>query len=96
MLMEIGRLNARIPSEELKAFRVWCVAHEMTMSRVLTGLIHQFNARQRKLDEQATEKLRRGIEANAHAAVQQWHATANALKKQAAAELPLPIPELGE
>lgn len=63
---QIGRLNARIPLEELTAFRTWCAAHDMTMSRVLTGLIHTFNVRQRKMDEAETEKLRQNIEKAAH------------------------------
>lgn len=63
---QIGRLNARIPLEELTAFRTWCAAHDMTVSRVLTGLIHTFNARQRKLAEAETEKLRQNIEQAAH------------------------------
>lgn len=63
---QIGRLNARIPLEELTAFRTWCAAHDMTVSRVLTGLIHTFNVRQRKLDEAETEKLRQNIEKAAH------------------------------
>lgn len=95
MKMEVGRLNARIPSEELRAFRLWCVAHDRSMSRVLTGLIHAFLVRQ-KMDDADTEQLVRGIEVSAHEAVQQWHATANALKKRAATELPLPDPEMGE
>lgn len=63
---KIGRLNARIPQDELTALRAWCAAHDKTISRVLTGLIHTFNVRQRKLDEQETEKLCRSIEAAAH------------------------------
>lgn len=96
MKMEVGRLNARIPSEELRAFRLWCVAHDKSMSRVLTGLIHAFLVRHQKMDDADTEKLVSRIEVNAHEAVQQWHATANALKKRAATELPLPDPEMGE
>lgn len=94
--MEIGRLSARIPNEELRAFRLWCVAHDRSMSRVITGLIHAFLVSHQKMDSADTETLMRAIEANAHEAVQQWHAEANALKKRAATELPLPSPELGE
>ena len=64
--MESGRLNARIPREELTALRTWCAAHDKTMSRVLTGLIHTFNARHQKMDEAETEKLCRSIEQAVH------------------------------
>lgn len=65
-MQEIGRLNARIPQEELTAFRMWCAAHNMTVSRALTGLIHTFNARQQKASEAETEQLRQNIEKAAH------------------------------
>lgn len=68
----IGRLNARIPQDELTAFRAWCAAHDKTISRVLTGLIHAFNARQAKMDEAETEKLCRSIEAAAHLKAQSF------------------------
>ncbi|GDY88907.1 hypothetical protein MCC01971_05250 [Bifidobacteriaceae bacterium MCC01971] len=68
-------MNARIPQEELTAFRTWCAAHDMTLSQVLTGLIHTFNARQQKMDEAETEKLCRSLE-------QAAHVKAQALKEQ--------------
>lgn len=91
-MMEVGRLNARIPSEELNAFRVWCASHEMTMSRVLTGLIHTFNVRQQKMDEKETERLRQRVEAQAHEAVQAYKKQAEQMVAEAAHELPLPSP----
>ena len=92
MQKKISRLNARIPSEELNAFRVWCASHEMTMSRVLTGLIHTFNARQQKMDEAETERLRQRVEAQAHEAVQAYKKQAEQMVAEAARELPLPSP----
>lgn len=82
-MQEIGRLNARIPQEELTAFRTWCVAHDMTISRTLTGLIHTFNARQQKASEAETEQLRRGIEQAAHLKVQAFKEQGQRLVQEA-------------
>ena len=92
MQKKISRLNARIPSEELNAFRVWCASHEMTMSRVLTGLIHTFNVRSGRASEQETERLRQRVEAQAHEAVQAYKKQAEQMVAEAAHELPLPSP----
>lgn len=72
MERRIGRLNCRIPQEELTAFRTWCASHDMTLSRALTGLLHTFNVEQRKASEAETEKLRRGIEKAAHLKAQEF------------------------
>lgn len=95
MQKKISRLNARIPSEELTAFRTWCASHEMTMSRVLTGLIHTFNVRQQKMDEAETEKLRAKIEANAHEAAQAFKQQGQQLLREAAGQSEaLPMPDM--
>ena len=83
MEKQIGRLNARIPQEELTALRTWCAAHNITISRVLTGLIHTFNSRQRKLDEAETEQLRRGIEQAAHLKAQAFKEQGQRLVQEA-------------
>lgn len=69
MRKELARLNARIPQEEYDAFKSWCADHDMTMARALTGLIHNFNVRQSKADEQSVERLRNRLEQQAHSAV---------------------------
>lgn len=96
MEQRIGRLNARIPSEELTAFRTWCAAHDMTMSRVLTGLIHAFNARQQKMGEAETEQLRQSIEASAHLKAQAFKEQGRQLVREASepsssGALPMPV-----
>ena len=63
-------VRSPIPQEELTAFRTWCAAHDMTLSQVLTWLIHTFNARQQKMDEAETEKLCRSLEQAAHVKAQ--------------------------
>lgn len=90
--MTYGRLHASIPAPELDAFRNYCNEHELTMSRCLTGLLHIFNARQAKLSEQETERLRQRVEAQAHEAVQTYKRQAEQMVAEAAHELPLPSP----
>lgn len=90
--MEVSRLHCRIPKPELEAFRSYCVAHELTMSRCLTGLLHTFNARQAKMSEQETEQLRQQLEKQAHEAVQAYKKQAEQMVAEAAHELPLPSP----
>lgn len=80
----IARLNARIPETELNAFRSWCVEHDLTMSRALTGLLHTFNVRQAKATDFEVEATRQRIETAAHAKAQQFKEQGNALRKQAA------------
>ena len=90
--MVYGRLHASIPKPELDAFRAYCVEHELTMSRCLTGLIHTFNVRARRASEQETERLRQRVEAQAHEAVQAYKRQAEQMVAEAAHELPLPSP----
>lgn len=90
--MVYGRLHASIPKPELDAFRAFCVEHELTMSRALTGLIHTFNVRARRASEQETERLRQRVEARAHEAVQTYKRQAEQMVAEAANELPLPSP----
>lgn len=95
----IGRLNARVPQEELTAFRTWCAAHDMTMSRVLTGLIHTFNARQQKMGEAETEQLRQSIETAAHLKAQEFKEQGQRLVQEASGPSlsdVLPMPVLGD
>jgi len=95
---QIGRLNARIPLEELTAFRTWCAAHDMTVSRVLTGLIHTFNVRQRKMDEAETEKLRQNIEKAAHLKAEAFKEQGCQMVRDSASSLSggLPMPVLDD
>ena len=72
MEKKIGRLNARIPREELTALRTWCAAHDKTISRVLTGLIHTFNVTQRKADAAETARICKNLEKAAHLKVQAY------------------------
>ena len=97
-MQEIGRLNARIPLEELTALRTWCAAHDMTLSRTLTGLIHTFNARQRKLDEVQTEKLRQNIEKAAHLKAEAFKEQGRQMVRDSASSLSggLPMPVLDD
>lgn len=96
MEKKIGRLNARIPQEELTAFRAWCAAHDKTISRVLTGLIHTFNVAQKKADAAETEKLCRGIEKAAHLKAQAFKEQGREMVRAASEpslseELPRPV-----
>lgn len=90
--MVYGRLHASIPKPELDAFRAFCVEHEITMSRCLTGLIHTFNVRARRASERETELLRQRVEARAHEAVQTYKRQAEQMVAEAGRELPLPSP----
>lgn len=90
--MPYSRLHASIPKPELDAFRSYCTAHELTMSRCLTGLIHTFNVRSGRASEQETERLRQRVEAQAHEAVQAYKKQAEQMVAEAAHELPLPSP----
>lgn len=93
-MMEVSRLHCRIPKPELDAFRSYCMAHELTMSRCLTGLLHTFNARQAKMNEQETEQLRQKIEQQAHLSAQAFKAQGEKMVAEAAHDLPLPMPEV--
>lgn len=90
--METARLHCRIPKPELDAFRSYCMAHELTMSRCLTGLLHTFNARQAKMSEDETEVLRQNIEKQAHLSAQAYKAQGERMVARAGRELPLPSP----
>lgn len=90
--MEVSRLHCRIPKPELDAFRSYCVAHELTMSRCLTGMLHTFNARQARMSEGETEVLRQNIEKQAHLSAQAFKAQGEQMVAEAAHELPLPSP----
>lgn len=92
--METARLHCRIPKPELDAFRSYCMAHELTMSRCLTGLLHTFNARQAKMSEDETEVLRQNIEKQAHLSAQAYKAQGERMVARAGRELPLPMPEV--
>lgn len=98
MEKQIGRLNARIPLEELTALRTWCAAHDKTVSRVLTGMIHTFNVRQRKLDEQETEKLCRSIEKASHLKAQSFKEQGRQMVEASGPNLSdgLPLPDLDD
>ena len=92
----IGRLNARIPQEELTAFRTYCAAHDMTMSRVLTGLLHTFNVRQAKAGAKETEQLRQNIERAAHLKAQAFKEQGQQMVREASEPssidvLPMPV-----
>ena len=98
-MQQIGRLNARIPLEELNALRTWCAAHNMTVSRVLTGLIHTFNVQQQKASEAESEQLRRGIEKAAHLKAQAFKEQGQRLVQEASEPSlsgGLPRPVLGD
>lgn len=92
--METSRLHCRVPKPELDAFRSYCMAHELTMSRCLTGLLHTFNTRQAKMSEQETEQLRQKIEQQAHLSAQAFKAQGKKMVAEAGRELPLPMPEV--
>lgn len=92
--MEVSRLHCRIPKPELEAFRSYCTAHELTMSRCLTGLLHTFNTRQAKMNEDETERLRQKIEQQAHLSAQAYKAQGEKMVARAGHELPLPMPEV--
>lgn len=98
MEKQIGRLNARIPLEELTALRTWCAAHDKTVSRVLTGMIHTFNVRQRKLDEQETEKLCRSIEKASHLKARAFKEQGRQMLRDSGPSLSdgLPLPDLDD
>lgn len=97
MEKQIGRLNARIPLEELTALRTWCAAHDKTVSRVLTGMIHTFNVRQRKLDEQETEKLCRSIEKASHLKAQAFKEQGRRIRDSGPSlSNGLPLPDLDD
>ena len=98
MEKQIGRLNARIPLEELTALRTWCAAHDKTVSRVLTGMIHTFNVRQRKLDEQETEKLCRSIEKASHLKARAFKEQGRQMLRDSEPSLSdgLPLPDLDD
>lgn len=93
-MMEVSRLHCRIPKPELDAFRSYCMAHELTMSRCLTGLLHTFNTRQAKMNEQETEQLRQKIEQQAHLSAQAFKAQGEKMVAEAAHDLILPMPEV--
>lgn len=93
-MMETSRLHCRIPKPELEAFRSYCMAHELTLSRCLTGLLHTFNTRQAKMSEQETEQLRQKIEQQAHLSAQAFKAQGKKMVAEAGHELPLPMPEV--
>lgn len=90
--MEVSRLHCRIPKPEMDAFRSYCMAHELTMSRALTGLLHIFNIRQARMGEKKTEQLRQQLEKRAHEAVQAYKAQGAKMVAEASQNLPLPDP----
>lgn len=90
--MEVSRLHCRVPKPELEAFRSYCVAHELTMSRCLTGLLHTFNVRQAKMSERETDILRQKIEQQAHLSAQAYKAQGEKMVAEASQNLPLPDP----
>ena len=98
MEKKIGRLNERNTREELTALRTWCVAHDKTVSRVLTGMIHTFNVRQRKLDEQETEKLCRSIEKASHLKAQAFKEQGRQMLRDSDPSLSngLPLPDFND
>lgn len=90
--MEVSRLHCRVPKPEMEAFRSYCMAHELTMSRALTGLLHTFNIRQAKMSERETDILRQKIEQQAHLSAQAYKTQGEKMVAEAGQNLPLPDP----
>lgn len=66
--------------------------------RVLTGMIHTFNVRQRKLDEQETEKLCRSIEKASHLKARAFKEQGRQMLRDSGPSLSdgLPLPDLDD
>ena len=98
MEKQIGRLNARIPREELTALRTWGAAHDKTVSRVLTGLIHAFNVTQRKADAAETARICKNLEKAAHLKVQAYKEQGRQMLRDSGPSLSdgLPLPDLDD
>lgn len=64
--MKTGRLNVYVPEPELEAFRKFCKNRGMSQSRVITGLLHNFNARQQKMEDKELDRFTSNLEKASH------------------------------
>lgn len=64
--MKTGRLNVYVPEPELEAFRKFCKNRGMSQSRVITGLLHTFNARQQKMEAKELDRFTSNLEKASH------------------------------
>lgn len=64
--MKTGRLNVYVPAPELEAFRKYCEERKLSQSRAITGLLHTFNARQRKLNAKELDRFTENLEKASH------------------------------
>lgn len=64
--MKTGRLNVYVPEPELEAFRKFCKNRGMSQSRVITGLLHTFNARQQKMEAKELDRFTTNLEKASH------------------------------
>ena len=64
--MKTGRLNVYVPEPELEAFRKFCKNRGMSQSRVITGLLHTFNAQQQRNSSKELDRFTSNLEKASH------------------------------
>lgn len=64
--MKTGRLNVYVPEPELEAFRKFCKNRGMSQSRVITGLLHTFNAQQQRKSAKELDRFTSNLEKVSH------------------------------
>lgn len=64
--MKTGRLNIYVPEPELEAFRKFCKNRGMSQSRVITGLLHTFNAKQQRMEAKELDRFTANLDRVSH------------------------------
>lgn len=81
--MKTGRLNVYVPQPELEAFRKFCEERKLSQSRVITGLLHTFNARRAKMEAKELDRFAKNLEAASHLRFEQERAKARTMVTEA-------------